>query len=285
MMDIDLAEDGTTPVPVSPVIFQDSLSKRDLIPVVFIVNNVLKDKSQTQLDDLAAKLLSFVKGKVSQAGKARFSELQIDCDWTKTTRDNYFYLLKQIRSKIGGDKIVLSATLRLHQLKNLVSNGIPPVDRVMLMCYNMGNLRKYGDQNSILEEAELRKYVGKNLTAYPMPVDVGLPLFSWAVAFRGSGYIGIPKKITEEILRNDTLFTLTGQHRFVAKNDLAAFGLKKGDEIRWESVSVAQLQSAATYIANYLKTDTTRVIYFHLDETLLKKYTYENLEKTTALFR
>ena len=286
MMDVDIAETGADAVPVSPVTFQNPLpASLNLVPVVFIVNNVLKDKSHAQLDDLAAKLLFFVKGKVAQAGKKEIKELQIDCDWTKSTRENYFYLLNKIKQKIAEQHIVLSATLRLHQLKNLVGSGIPPVDRVMLMCYNMGNLRQYGEQNSILEQSEMEKYLGKNLGNYPLPVDVGLPLFSWAVAFRKKTYIGIPKKVTATALQNKVLFREIRMHHFLALKDLPDFGLKQGDELRWESIPVKKLQNAAVYIANYLNNNAINLIYFHLDETLLKNYNYEDLEKTTAIFR
>ena len=51
------------------------------------------------------------------------------------------------------------------------------------MCYNMGNWCKYGSQNSILDIVELKKYANNNISAYPMPIDIGLPLFKWAVAY------------------------------------------------------------------------------------------------------
>ncbi|TDO20192.1 hypothetical protein [Pedobacter duraquae] len=286
IMDIDISENGSAPVPISPVIFKDKIpARRELVPVVFIVNNVLKNRSHQQLSDLATKILFFVKGKVSQAGKNKIAELQIDCDWTKSTRENYFFLLTELKHKLSKQQTNLSATLRLHQLKNLIASGIPPVDRVMLMCYNMGNLRQYGDQNSILEQAELEKYIGKNIGNYPLPVDVGLPLFSWAVAFRKQAYIGIPKKITEVVLHDTALFKEIKPNRFLAKKDLPEYGLTINDELRWESVPIKQLQAAAVYIAQYLNTNKINMIYFHLDEQLLKKFSYEDLEKTTAIFR
>ncbi|AMR33995.1 hypothetical protein A0256_22370 [Mucilaginibacter sp. PAMC 26640] len=183
IMDVNYGDNGI--VPVSPVTFKTVLPDSvQLIPVVFIVNDVLKNQTNKQLDDLARKIIYYVNGRIKPSGKTSYSELQLDCDWTRTTRDSYFYLLKRIRTDSGLKNKKLSATLRLHQLKNQKSSGIPPVDRVMLMCYNMGNLRKYGHQNSILEQSELEKYAGNNLSEYPMPIDIGLPIFSWAVVFR-----------------------------------------------------------------------------------------------------
>ena len=284
IMDVDAGDAG--PVPISPITFKDVLPDSvEIIPVVFIVNNVLKNQTHSQLDNLADKIVYYVNGKIKQSGKISFKELQIDCDWTRTTRDNYFYLLEQIKANKKLKNKYLSATLRLHQLKNIKSNGIPPVGRVMLMCYNMGNLRKYGPQNSILDQEELEKYMGRNLTGYPIKLDVGLPLFSWAVVFRQKQYAGIAKGLNISLISNPKIFTPTGDQLYSLRQDLPAYGLKTGDEIRWEDVTQSQLNTTATYIQKYLKQDSINIIYFHLDELTLKHHTYENLNKITSLFR
>jgi hypothetical protein len=283
---MDVANGDNGPVPISPVNFKVQLPDSvQLIPVVFIVNDVLKNLSNQQLDDLAGKIVYYVSGKIKQAGKATFSELQIDCDWTRTTRDNYFYLLRRIRTNGSLKNKHLSATLRLHQLKNQKNSGIPPVDRVMLMCYNMGNLRKYGQQNSILEQSELEKYAGNNLSIYPMPVDVGLPIFSWAVVFRQKQYVGIAKRLHQESFADKKIFKAGGRDLYTLQRDLPQYGLLRGDEIRQENLSAGQLQAAANYIQKHISSDTINIIYFHLDEPILKHYTYEDLEKTAVVFR
>lgn len=284
IMDVDLADNGA--VPVSPITFRNHIPDTvELIPVVFIVNDVLREKSETQLDDLAKKIVNYVQGKVHQSGKTTFMELQIDCDWTKSTRDNYFYLLRSIRNRKDLKGKSLSSTLRLHQLKNQRSSGVPPVDRVMLMCYNMGNLRLYGNQNSILEQQELEKYAGSNLSAYPMAVDIGLPLFSWAVVFREKQYAGISRRMTLNMLSDTRLCDKIDKSRYLLKNDLPALGLKRQDEIRWESVSGTELNQEATYLRKFISGDSINIIYFHLDEKTLKPYTHESLAQTADLFR
>jgi hypothetical protein len=284
IMDVDQGDNG--PVPVSPITFKAILPDSvELIPVVFIVNNVLKDQTPRQLDDLAGKLVYYVNGRIKRSSKSSYNELQIDCDWTRSTRDNYFYLLKRIRSNANLKNKRLSATLRLHQLKNQVSNGIPPVDRVMLMCYNMGNLRKYGSQNSILEQDELEKYAGNNLAKYAIPVDIGLPIFSWSVVFRKKQYAGIAKRLNRDDFSDQQIFKATGSNIYTLQKDLPEYGLLRGDEIRSEELSSTQLRSAADYIQKHLSSDTVNIIYFHLDELTLKHYTYEDLEQTAGIFR
>lgn len=284
IMDVDNGDNGA--VPVSPVTFNAALPDSvELVPVVFIVNDVLKHQTHQQLKGLAGKIVYYVNGRIKPSGRASYKELQLDCDWTRTTRDNYFYLLNCIKTNVSLKNRRISATLRLHQLKNQKSSGIPPVNRVMLMCYNMGNLRKYGSQNSILEQSELEKYVGKNLSNYPMPVDVGLPLFSWAVVFRQQQYAGISKRLHQENLSDQQIFKAKGNGVYTLQKHLPQYGLLRGDEVRWEQLSAGQLLSAANYIQKYISSDTVNIIYFHLDEPTLKHYTYEDLEKTTAVFR
>lgn len=284
IMDVDMDETSVTPVPISPIKFKNKLPDTvNIVPVVFIVNDILKTTTKPALDELAKKILFFVKGKVEQSGKSGYRELQIDCDWTLTTRDNYFYLLQQLRKQTQAEHKTLSVTLRLHQLKNQKRNGIPPADRVMLMCYNMGNLRKYGDQNSILDVPEMKKYININISDYHLPVDIALPLFSWAVAFRDKRYIGISKRVSYRDLNNAAQFVKETGNIYRAKTDLPQYGFKINDEVRWENTSLTALQDAAKYLSGVIKTDTINVAYFHLDEATIQAFKYEDLEKATHL--
>ena len=285
MMDVDFTT-GNLPSPVSPIVFKSRLPDTiEIVPVVFIVNDIFRKMDTAQIKTLAHDVIPYVDTKIKESGKKGYGELQIDCDWTATTRDNYFFLLKEVTQITHQKRRSLSVTLRLHQLKNQKTSGIPPADRVMLMCYNMGNLRKYGDQNSILELSELKKYLGGNLSTYPIPSDIGLPLFSWAVAFRNQQYIGISKKLNLALLTNKNQFKFIGNNLYKATVDLPEYGLLNDDEVRWESVSENNLNQTAQYISSFIKTDSLNVIYFHLDNDLINTYTYANLEKTTALFR
>jgi hypothetical protein len=284
IMDVNMDEIGTTPVPISPVTFKNKLPDTiSIVPVVFIVNDILKSATKPALDELAKKILFFVKGKVEQSGKAGYRELQIDCDWTLTTRDNYFYLLQRLRKQTRAKNKTLSVTLRLHQLKNQKRNGIPPTDRVMLMCYNMGNLRKCGSQNSILDVAEMKKYINSNIADYHLPVDIALPLFSWAVAFRDKQYIGISKRVSYRDLNNAAQFIKQTGNIYRAKTDLPQYGFKINDEVRWENTSLSALQDVAKYLSGVIKTDTINVAYFHLDEATIQAFKYEDLEKVSHL--
>jgi hypothetical protein len=284
IMDVDLDESGVNPVPVSPITFQQKLPGTvEMVPVVYIINNVLKVVPKAGLMDMTNKIVHFVDAKVAQAGKKGYKELQIDCDWTADTKDNYFYLLNVLKGLAKGK--TLSVTLRLHQVKNQVSCGIPPVSKALLMCYNMGNLRKYGPQNSIIEVSELKKYLGDNLGRYPMKMDIGLPLFSWAVAFRDKQYIGIAKQVNLDNLSDGNKFSPAGNNLYIAKTDMPEYGLRSKDKVRWEDAPLQSLKAIAAYIAPKLKGDSVGLVYFHLDEKVIKKYPYDELENVAEILR
>lgn len=283
MMDVDRDEQGV-PTPIAPINFKDKLpNDKALVPVVFIVNDILKTLKDEELSRLAANIMKFVNGKVKQSGKLDYRELQIDCDWTASTRTTYFKLLEEIR-KLNGSRM-LSATLRLHQLKNQEKSGVPPVDKVLLMCYNMGNLRKYGVQNSILEVAEMKKYLDKNLSYYPMPIDIGLPLFSWAVVFKKQAYAGISKRMTVDVLNNTEAFEMQPNGLYRAKNDLPNLGLNKDDEIRYEQSKFEALKECVSYLEKHLRNAPVNLVFYHLDKNIVKEFNVHELEEITAVLR
>lgn len=277
ILDVDSDIDGKIS-PVAPVKFKDHIPKQlEIVPVVFIVNEVLKEISQAEIKELAANIVQFVTVKVKQAGKVSYRELQLDCDWTATTRANYFQLLKEIKKQLGNN--IISSTLRLHQLKNQEKSGIPPADKVLLMCYNMGNLRKYGTQNSILDVQELKKYAGQNLGYYPMPIDVALPLFSWAVVFRNRNYAGISKRLKLANLQTGAQFSKMPHGLYRANTDLPEFGLYKNDEIRFEASKFEDIKQSAFYLDKHLSAKPLNLLFYHLDEQTLDNFKIHELEE------
>ncbi|WP_443944803.1 hypothetical protein ACJVDH_18075 [Pedobacter sp. AW1-32] len=286
IMDIDYDPDFNQAVPVSPIKFIDALPAHiDIIPVVFIVNNVFNTMDSSKTSQLAAKIASFVEAKVKQAGKSGCTEIQIDCDWTKTTRNKYFVFLKELKANPLLKGKTISATLRLHQVKNIVSNGIPPVDKAMLMCYNMGNLRKYGKQNSILDLREMNTYLKDDLENYPLRLDVALPVFEWAVVFRKKQYAGISKRLLKADIHNKNLFSQQGKSIvYTLLADFSKAGLKRGDEVRWEEITTDDLLKTSDFLSRYLKPEERNLVFYHLDINLLKHFPHESFQKIIAHF-
>ncbi len=284
IMDVDFNPDVQQAAPVSPIKFSDPVPDGiAIIPVVFIVNNVFNKIDSQQTGILASRIAKFVDDKVKQAGKQNYTELQIDCDWTKTTRASYFKFLKELKANPLLKEKTISVTLRLHQVKNVVSSGIPPVEKAMLMCYNMGNLRKYGEQNSILDQHEMNLYLKDFLAQYPLQLDVALPIFDWAVVFRNQEYAGISKHLSKAVLQDPKLFRQRGNTiLFDLLVDYPTAGLKKGDVVRWEEISASNLSATAKFLSRYLKPEERNLVFYHLDTDLLKHFTHDDFQKIIA---
>ena len=126
----------------------------------------------------------------------------IDCDWTPSTQEAFFLFLKKMRHKLPPGT-TLCATIRLHQYKFPQKTGVPPVDRGMLMCYNTGDVDEEGEHNTIFHPDDALKYLDGAPKNYPLPLDLALPLFSWGLVFReGELWKIIPGPLPFEAMRN-----------------------------------------------------------------------------------
>ncbi|MBP7769990.1 MAG: hypothetical protein KA055_02600, partial [Aliarcobacter sp.] len=118
---------------------------KDFIPVIYITNETMKNMDYELISSDILKTLK----------KYDFNEVQIDCDWSDSSKSNYFNLLKDLKQKLNK---TISATIRLHQIKYYSKTGIPPVDYGVLMYYNMSNIGDFNTKNSILDNEIAKKY-------------------------------------------------------------------------------------------------------------------------------
>ena len=255
-----------------------------IIPTVFITNECMQRIDPAQIGELAGNICSLTRDIMNSDGFSSIAELQFDCDWSVSTKDNYFLLLERIRSAWKGPKIPISATIRLHQVKFMARSGIPPVDKGLLMCYNMGNLRNPATKNSIIEAEELKKYMG-NLPGYPIPLDVAFPLFDWKVLFRNNSYTGLIQGLPDSIF--STAFAKQNGNRFEIIKDtlLQGYELRKGDIIRNEKSDLTEILAAADEVNKRLKNNRPRVSLYHLDSVILNKYSLHELESIYRCLR
>ncbi len=273
--DADWDENKHQPLPkaVVKIIKNDSIisHKIKIIPVVFITNECIQKLAATQINLLADQIILLMLTSYKNLfPNQQISEVQIDCDWSASTRQKYFALLQSIKKK---GIPVLSVTIRLHQIKYLLATGVPPADRGLLMCYNMGNLTKSATKNSIIEVDELKKYI-HNLSSYPLPLDVGLPLFDWYVLFRNNQYQGLIKTLN---VIDPNIIKTGADHYFILKDtSINNIDLKKGDVLRKEVSKYEEIVQAAELLNKKLGRNPLRISFFHLDSVTLKKYpTYE----------
>jgi hypothetical protein len=246
-----------------------------IIPVIFITNECIQKLDTSQIAMLGDNISDLTFKLIDRNAFNNIPEIQFDCDWSGSTKDKYFKLIERFRKRFAHTPI--SATIRLHQVKFINRTGVPPVDRGLLMCYNMGNLKDPATKNSILESAELKKYIG-GLSSYPLPVDIALPLFNWKVLYRNNRYAGLLQQLDHSALNSGIAARTGNRFRILADTVLSGYELKKGDILRDEQSMPGEIIAAANLVKKYLKNTSLRVSLYHLDSVILSKYPTHVLE-------
>ena len=283
LFDVDWDDENRRPIPAAKLSAKgkEALSKYQVIPVVFITNECVQKIDSSQTKDLAEKIHELIKDICLLNQIDSITEIQIDCDWTASTREKYFSILQNIKRL--NIETTLSTTIRLHQVKFIAKSGVPPVDKGLLMCYNMGNLKNPATKNSIIETEELKKYI-RNLSTYPLNLDMALPLFEWKVLFRNNAYRGLIERLPDERLTSS--FTSQQSNRTIILKDtlLEGYDLKKGDVLRNEKSDLEEILTVAGKINKQLKNSQVNVSLYHLDSVTLSKYTTHELESIYRSF-
>lgn len=209
--------------------------------------------------------------------------VQIDCDWTATTRARYFALLRALKRQLSPCE--LSVTVRLYPFKYPQKMGVPPVDRGMLMCYNIRPFDKLEEQSSILDLATAQQYL-EGARPYPLPLDVALPVFSWGILFRGNTFKGIVSHLTSKEIARLGYFRRQGERTYLSTADTSfhAFFLRQGDVLRLEQPTCAELEAVAE-LTRPLTTPRSRVALFSLDTTLFSQYSHDQLTEVYRRYR
>jgi hypothetical protein len=249
-----------------------------IVPTIFISNRTFENMAgESHIQNLKANLYK----KVTQLlncfdSEVVLDEIQIDCDWNESTKDRYFSFLKMLKEEMGKN-IKLSATIRLHQVKYFQKTGVPPVDRGMLMFYNMGQVDQLKAENSIFNTAEASKYLTQ-FDTYPLPLDVALPVFSWAAIYRQQKLVQLISDFEPTLLGNKNLVKV-GNDTYQAKGpiEMKTYYLQTGDVVKFEVMQPENTLEAAELIQSHMK-DSISVILFDYNDINLKRYHEEDLK-------
>lgn len=250
----------------------------ELVPTVFIKNEIFAHNDNKSLDKLADDIV-FLINKYCQNPtygvlQINYDEIQIDCDWTMSTKDKYFYLLKKIK-EISGKK--LSCTLRLYAYAYPDIMGVPPVDKVMLMCYNLIKPLSDHKRNSILDLDEMKKYMHKK--KYPVKMDIALPIFYWSLLFKNNQFEGTLDLTSNEI--NSFAKVVEPYWYEVQRDTLIEYHkyLQEGDRIKSEEVPIEDIMNALDILSNIVKNeDVVTIALFSWKSSTLKHYSHEDLD-------
>lgn len=232
----DVALKDNKAIPISPVIFKDEIPAIGVVPVIYIKNEVvLKEGLNTA--ELAVHLLDFVK-QINEKNQLVTEELQLDCDWTLTSKDRFFDLIKELKQLT---KAKISVTIRLHQVKYASKTGVPEVDHGALMYYNMGQIAS-DTLNSIYNRDIAKKYVG-SLKEYPLRLNYALPIYSWLIQSRKEKVVKLISRVRVDDVEKNTAFKRVHANGFVVLEEGTYFGqyFKADDQLKIETTTNEQL--------------------------------------------
>ncbi|PWB20709.1 hypothetical protein [Flavobacterium sp. HTF] len=320
--DVDWNPYAKEPLPVATINdIRLNESNPEITPSIFITNDVVLHSNKIQLDSLAARIaqriqiigtrmnetkadkianeivypkdyyknknfkrLNYDSIKAIELAKLKvdFKEILIDCDWTEKSKENYFYLLKQIKK--NSPAVSIAATIRLWQYKYAEKAGIPPVDKGLLMCYNLNKPDDLQTKNSIGTSEELAQYITHD--KYSLKLDIALPLYSWAVVFRGNQFKGILSDYDQ--LRNDSVkLKKASDTKYILQDDILVGQtyLRNGDEIRIEKISEDELGKMISIVTSKIKIDNqTKITFFSFDKKYINDYGTQNISEYYARF-
>lgn len=252
----------------------DSTSKseqREIIPCVFIENRVFQHLDSTEVRVFAQVLCQKLLLQSAQFATSAIREIQIDCDWSHSTRSIYFSFLRHL--KVLSQKEI-SSTIRLHQIKYLAKTGVPPVTKGVLMCYNLGSIQDVKENNSIFNLQLLKNYT-QQISSYPLHLDIALPLYEWAVVFRNERFTYVMN--TSKAVFQPLPLEQVAENRYTCTSSarIGDKALLKGDLVRMESVSDKEIEQTIAWFDERLKNYT--IVFYHLEE--------QNLVSHEGVFR
>lgn len=229
-----------------------------LVPAIFITNATMEQLDPEGVDRLAHNLLRTLR----EQCPPNIASVLLDCDWTATTRDRFFRLVRTMRDSLG---VPLSATIRLHQYAHPGKTGVPPADRGMLMVYNTGKVNEPGMPNSIFSREEAAPYFTRK-KPYPLPMDLALPAFSWGAHFRKGRFLGIMQEdlidraVALGLLKGDP----NGRMQVIREENDLLPELHLGDELRMERMTPEVIRQVAELARQAVNSDTTAVAFFEV---------------------
>jgi hypothetical protein len=280
--DIDFQDGEVLPLAVIEKTADNTHDKQQIIPTIFITNRTFQHIHLAEIPNFAALVVGKMRTLLDKYAFAPPMEIQFDCDWTEQTRDKYFAFLTEFYKK---SNIALSATIRLHQIKFSEKTGVPPVQRGMLMFYNMTDIDNPQTKNSILDVSEGANYLSRAAT-YPLDLDIALPIFRWGVLFREEALIKIITNIEDVKLNDNQFFTQKNKNEYELTQN-SYFGghyLYKGDMVRIETVSPTEIKKAANLLQQSIKSTHRTIALYHLDSAVINRYQYDDLEKIYRIF-
>lgn len=217
----------------------------DIVPTVFVMPECLRqDRS---------RLASLIVKRVVQMNETNdvynVKEIQIDYDWTQSTRQLYAEFMQAMMRECHSRHLKLSSTIRLHQL----AQTPPPADRGVLMMYNTGDATDIRCHKPILDMHDAAPYLPR-LNDYKLKLSTAYPIFTWRILFRGGRFVGF--------IHND-----------------GEYPILPSDSIALRQPSAADIIEAVNVIGSRRPDANNEIILFDLNNHNINRLKHKDYEK------
>ena len=217
----------------------------DIVSTVFVMPECLRqDRS---------RLASLIVKRVVQMNETNdvynVKEIQIDCDWTQSTRQLYAEFMQAMMRECHSRHLKLSSTIRLHQL----AQTPPPADRGVLMMYNTGDATDIRCHKPILDMHDAAPYLPR-LNDYKLKLSTAYPIFTWRILFRGGRFVGF--------IHND-----------------GEYPILPSDSIALRQPSAADIIEAVNVIGSRRPDANNEIILFDLNNHNINRLKHKDYEK------
>lgn len=237
-------------VPIATMQFKSAIPNDvEIVPVAYITLDALRAMSGRE-SEFASLLVERLKAMMSYNKCGEMQEMQLDCDWTKSTKKIYSALCSSVKEILKKEGVKLSVTIRLHQLKETP----PEADSGVLMLYNTGALKDAATKNSILDIKDVEPYLDR--ADYSLALDYAYPTFGWGVKFKENEFVAI-------VSEQDTV-------------------VSKGEHVRIERPSYNEIILVKQLVEKALGKPEGGNILYHLDNKQLKNYTEDEINQILA---
>ena len=263
-------------VPVGTTSFVSGRPKDiEIVPTVFItIKALVYIRDKKLVTDSAWKIVQRILNMSSYNEMGNIREVQLDCDWTESTQETYFALCRATKDLLKNDNIIISSTIRLHQLRL----PAPPVERGVLMLYNTGAMRNPATNNSILDINDVKVYLKGTPVKYALPLDFAYPTYSWGLWYRDHEFMGILHQNDYLDASRYTVSEENGSSFIVQKEHiLEGHRLIPGDMIRLETSDSNTIKETASLVTAAFPGKHSNIIY-HLDSKNLKQYSQDEIK-------
>ena len=217
----------------------------DIVPTVFVMPECLR-QDRSRLASLFVKRVVQMN-ETNDVHNVR--EIQIDCDWTRSTRLLYDEFMRAMMRECHSRHLKLSSTIRLHQL----AQTPPPADRGVLMMYNTGDATDIRCHKPILDMHDAAPYLPR-LNDYKLKLSTAYPIFTWRILFRGGRFVGF--------IHND-----------------GEYPILPSDSIALRQPSAADIIEAVNVIGSRRPDANNEIILFDLNNHNINRLKHKDYEK------